>query len=132
MGNSKELGCFFLLSNEPTVGSTIEVEITVPPEMKGIAPGRLLCQCKVVRVDEKNGNGRTGRLICAWLMLQNGYSFLSPLLESRWGGNKDHRVKIFQNENNNYTACLRNPEILNLHFSEFYLYFLHEILDMLK
>ncbi len=74
-----------------------------------------------------DGNGRTGRLICAWLMIQNNYGFLAPLLEKRWNSNEQHRIKIFQSSNNNYHSCLGNPEVLNVQFSAFYLYFLEEI-----
>ena len=75
----------------------------------------------------RDGNGRTGRLICAWLMIQNGYEYFAPFLEKLWGGNSDHRIRIFSSRNNNYYGCLGNPEILNDHFSNFYVYFLSEL-----
>jgi Fic family protein len=79
-----------------------------------------------------DGNGRTGRLICAWLMCQNNYTFLIPFLEKRWGGNVEHRIQIFRSANNNYYGCLGNPDVFNAHFSAFYLYFLKEIKILLE
>lgn len=79
-----------------------------------------------------DGNGRTGRLICIWLMLQNNYEFLAPFIEKRWAGDHDHRIKIFQSSNNNYLGCLMNSNDLDAHFSVFYLYFLKEIKDFLE
>lgn len=74
----------------------------------------------------EDGNGRTGRLICAWMMIQNNYGFLGPLLEKSWGGKPDHRIAIFKSSNNNYLGCLGNLEVFNQDFSRFYLYFLKE------
>ena len=78
----------------------------------------------------KDGNGRTGRLICGWLMIQHGYEYFAPFLEKLWGGNNEHRIRIFSSRNNNYYGCLGNPEILNDHFSQFYLYFLSELINL--
>jgi len=79
-----------------------------------------------------DGNGRIGRLICAWMMIQNNYGFLASLLEKHWNSDKQHRIKIFQSFNNNYYGCLGNPEVLQTHFSAFYLYFLDEIKALSK
>jgi hypothetical protein len=54
------MGCFFLLSNEPIVGSVIEMEITLPPELGEIATGKFLCQGKVVQIENEKASGRTG------------------------------------------------------------------------
>ena len=52
--------CFFRLSNEPEVGSLVEMEITLPEEFGG--SGKFLCRGKVVQVDNPSLNGRTGVL----------------------------------------------------------------------
>jgi hypothetical protein len=60
MKNVDPLGCFFLLSNEPIVGSVIEMEITLPGELGDIATGKFLCQGKVIQIEKENESGRTG------------------------------------------------------------------------
>ena len=54
-----QMGCYFQLSSEPTVGSLIELEIHIPPEISGEPAGTLLCKGKVVGVRTQD-SGRTG------------------------------------------------------------------------
>jgi hypothetical protein len=77
-------------------------------------------------------NGRTGRLICAWLMFQCGYGFLAPHLERRWGDEKEEHAKAFKSQINNYWAWLAHSDYFNGFFSSFYLYFLEEVAIMLS
>ena len=53
-------GCFFLLSDEPQIGSSIEMEITLPDEFGGSPLGKFLCHGKVVQVKKEDDGGRTG------------------------------------------------------------------------
>ena len=63
LSNPKQIDCFFFLENEPTVGTCIEMEITIPQEMAGSAPAKIHCQGKVVQVEKGKAEGRTG-VIC--------------------------------------------------------------------
>jgi hypothetical protein len=60
MQNQDASGCFFLLSNEPVVGSAVEIEITLPEELGGPGVGKFVCQGKIIQVEKKRENGRTG------------------------------------------------------------------------
>jgi hypothetical protein len=62
MANAGPLGCYFLLSAEPTIGSLVEMEITLPPDLGGLTEGRFLCQGKVVQVEKNLEEGRSGVL----------------------------------------------------------------------
>lgn len=79
-----------------------------------------------------DGNGRTGRIICAWMMFKYGYGFLAPYIEKRWGNeNKDH-AEAFKSEIHHYLALLTHPDYFNRDFNRFYLYFLQEVVTILK
>lgn len=45
-----------------------------------------------------DGNGRTGRAICAWLMFKYGYGFLTSYLEKRWGQENQLHAEAFKSE----------------------------------
>ena len=49
--NLSACGCYFFLSQEPPVGSRLEMEITVPGELSVVPFARIFCQGKVIRVD---------------------------------------------------------------------------------
>ena len=55
-----EFGCFFTLQNEPAVGSRLEMEIVIPPEILGYEVGTIRCLGEVVRVDKQVPSGATG------------------------------------------------------------------------
>ena len=60
MEKANPVGCYFLLANEPSVGSPVEMEIHIPAELIGQPMGTLICQGKVVEVEKNGGEGRTG------------------------------------------------------------------------
>jgi len=55
--------CFFLLQNVPTIGSRMEMDITLPPEIAASVAERVHCQGKVVRVERGSAAGKTG-VVC--------------------------------------------------------------------
>jgi len=59
-----QFGCYFLLSCEPTVGSPVELQIALPAELPGLAPGRFLCHAKVVRIEKSLEEGKH-RVLCS-------------------------------------------------------------------
>lgn len=67
-----------------------------------------------------DGNGRVGRLIAAWLMLQQGYGFLASSLESLWGSENKQHSETFRSDINNYRAWMHDPRIWNDFFQRFY------------
>lgn len=79
-----------------------------------------------------DGNGRTGRAICAWMMFKYGYGFLTPYIEKRWGHENKLHAAAFKSEIHHYLAWLGHQDYLNRFYSMFYLYFLTEILAMLN
>jgi hypothetical protein len=57
-------GCFIRLQEKPTVGSRLEMEITLPPEILGYAAGPFHCQGEVVRVENPEKKGKKSRVVC--------------------------------------------------------------------
>ena len=53
-------GCYFLLSQEPPVGSEVEMEITMAARTAGLRHGKVRCRGKVVRVENGLGGGKIG------------------------------------------------------------------------
>lgn len=51
-----------------------------------------------------DGNGRTGRAICAWMMFKYGYGFLTPYIEKRWGHENKQHAEAFKSEIHHYLA----------------------------
>ena len=93
--------------------------------------------CKLYLIFElihpfKDGNGRTGRALCAWKMFSYGYGCLAPFFEEKLGNSNEQHYKAFDPYINNYLAWLGNPEYLNNFFSKFYLTFLIDISNILK
>jgi len=80
----------------------------------------------------KDGNGRTGRLLCAWQMLLCGYQFLAPYVEKQWGEHNRAHASAFKSRLNNYYACLNFSKEFDLFCARFYLYFLNEIQAMMN
>jgi len=60
MENISQFGCYFLLTTEPTVGSEVEMEITIPVELGRISAGKVYCQGRVLRVEKQATTDRTG------------------------------------------------------------------------
>lgn len=63
LSNSKQMNCFFFLQNEPPVGSSMELEVTLPQELAGPVSVKMLCRGKVVEVEKAKANGKTG-VVC--------------------------------------------------------------------
>ncbi|MBI4480987.1 MAG: hypothetical protein HY651_13285 [Acidobacteria bacterium] len=63
MAIPSEIECFFLLQNVPTIGSRMEMDITLPPEIAASVAKRVHCQGTVVRVERGSGAGKTG-VVC--------------------------------------------------------------------
>jgi Fic/DOC family len=78
-----------------------------------------------------DGNGRTGRLICAWLMFKYGYGFLAPHLEIRWGNESKQHASAFKSNIHHYLAWLTHQDYFNVVFNRFFGYFLEEIMTIL-
>ena len=58
--NISSSGCYFLLDEEPEIGSRVEMEIKMAPK-KGAKPGSLVqCRGRVVRVDKEQAGGKHG------------------------------------------------------------------------
>jgi hypothetical protein len=64
MANSTQFGCSFTLQNEPTVGSEMEIEISLPEEIAGSPSARVYCRGKVVKVQKREKKGRT-EVLCS-------------------------------------------------------------------
>ena len=58
--NISSAGCYFEICGEPTVGSKVELEITMPPELVGRAGSKVICRGRVVRVDRGREGGKIG------------------------------------------------------------------------
>lgn len=78
-----------------------------------------------------DGNGRTGRAICAWIMFKYGYGFLTPYIEKCWGHENKQHAAAFKSEIHHYLAWSNHQNYLNAFYSKFYLYFLTEIINLL-
>ena len=70
-------GCCFQLSYRPTVGSEVEMEITIPIRSPLGIPNRVRCHGKVTRVEEDHSEGRVG--VVATI---ESYQFLDSLPDS--------------------------------------------------
>ena len=58
--NISSAGCYFQLSYRPTVGSEVEMEITIPLRSPLGLPNRVRCRGKVTRVEVDHPEGRVG------------------------------------------------------------------------
>jgi hypothetical protein len=45
-------GCYFFLSQEPTLGTPLELEVTIPGEVPGVPFAKIYCRGKVIRVEQ--------------------------------------------------------------------------------
>ena len=78
-----------------------------------------------------DGNGRTGRTICAFLMFSYGYGSLAPHLIACWEKEKEKHYEDFISGIYNYYAYSYDLPSLNEFFSKFYLKFLKRIAAVL-
>jgi Fic family protein len=77
----------------------------------------------------KNGNGRVGRLIAAWLMYAHGYEILAPYLE-HWLGNENRsHGRAFESHIRYYVAWDNGPEF-SAYAKRFLELFLLELMGM--
>jgi hypothetical protein len=58
--NISSAGCYFLLSEEPPVGSAVEMEIAMQPEPGKKPHSKMVASGKVVRVEKEPVTGKTG------------------------------------------------------------------------
>jgi hypothetical protein len=58
--NISSAGCYFLMSEEPPVGSAVEMEIAMQPEPGKKAQSKMVARGKVVRVEKEPVTGKTG------------------------------------------------------------------------
>jgi fido (protein-threonine AMPylation protein) len=79
-----------------------------------------------------DGNGRTGRIICAWMMFKYGYGFLAQYIEKQWGNENKQHAEAFKSEIHHYLAWLAHPDYFNGVFNRFYFYFLKEMVSILN
>lgn len=64
MTKPSQFGGFIRFQKEPTVGSRLEMEITLPPEILGYSAGPFHCQGEVVRVEKPEKEGKS-RVLCS-------------------------------------------------------------------
>lgn len=53
-------GCYFCLSQEPPLGTRLEMEITIPGEVPDVPFARIYCRGKVIRVDHSSADRASG------------------------------------------------------------------------
>jgi hypothetical protein len=58
MADSSQIRCFFFLKNVPTVGSGMEMELSLPEEITGSKTTMIHCQGKVAQVEKESVPGR--------------------------------------------------------------------------
>jgi hypothetical protein len=58
--NISSTGCYFLLNEEPRVGTKVEMEIVIPATADRRETGKILCRGKVVRIERERSQGKTG------------------------------------------------------------------------
>ena len=58
--NISSTGCYFLLNEEPPVGTNVKMEIVIPPLEDRTETGKILCRGKVVRIERERPQGKTG------------------------------------------------------------------------
>ena len=58
--NIRSAGCYFLISEEPVVGSKVEMEITMAPNSKELPGAKVICRGRVVRIEKGQDRGKTG------------------------------------------------------------------------
>ena len=58
--NISSTGCYFLLDDEPPVGTDVKMEIAIPASKDRTETGKILCRGKVVRIEREGPQGKTG------------------------------------------------------------------------
>jgi hypothetical protein len=58
--NISSTGCYFLLNDEPPVGTDVKMEIVIPAPKDRRETGKILCRGKVVRIEKERPRGKTG------------------------------------------------------------------------
>ena len=58
--NISSTGCYFLLNEEPPVGTNVKMEIAIPAPKDRAETGKILCRGKVVRIERERPQGKTG------------------------------------------------------------------------
>jgi hypothetical protein len=53
-------GCYFLMEKKPKVGSRVEMEIKMSPDLKAKSNSKVVCRGRVVRTQEEKGSPKTG------------------------------------------------------------------------
>jgi hypothetical protein len=76
----------------------------------------------------KNGNGRTGRFISAWMMFKHGYGILAPFLEIMMGNENKIHAKLFESQITNYLAW--HGKDFHVYFVRFFDGFLRELIEI--
>lgn len=79
----------------------------------------------------RDGNGRIGRLIAAWLMNAYGYGALAPYLEEWMVNNNEKHAALFKSHVHNYLAWC-NPSFHQdflVYVDSFFNAFLQELID---
>jgi hypothetical protein len=58
--NISSSGCYFLLSQEPRVGTEVDLEVEMTAKPGGEVTSKMLCRGRVVRVDQQKATGKIG------------------------------------------------------------------------
>jgi Fic family protein len=77
----------------------------------------------------RDGNGRTGRLIAAWLMRLDQYAVLAPYLEKIWGNENQSHGKTFESGIYHYSAWTHEP-FFEAYFMNFFDHFLKDLIEI--
>ena len=59
--NISSSGCYFLMDKKPEVGSTVEMEIKMSPDLKAKSNSKVVCRGRVVRTQAGQGNQQDRR-----------------------------------------------------------------------
>ncbi|MBI2819898.1 MAG: PilZ domain-containing protein [Acidobacteria bacterium] len=58
--NISSAGCYFLLEEEPEIGSRVEMEIKMEPKPGGKPGSKVICRGRIVRTEKEMKGGKTG------------------------------------------------------------------------
>lgn len=53
-------GCFFYVSQKPSLGASATILVDIPARVSGVRGGKVLCKGKVVRVSDQEIQGKVG------------------------------------------------------------------------
>lgn len=82
-----------------------------------------------------DGNGRTGRVLCSWMLMLYGYPHVAVNLEEKWGNENPEHAVACNSGKRHYLACLGNRDIetfLNYRFVPYFLAKVEELLNEIK